>query len=64
LLGVHNFANLFAKNKMHNGGAYLALTFRPLNKRESEKERGSGREKGKRNKGRRSGELGCPVNVR
>jgi hypothetical protein len=29
LLGVHNWANVFAKNKMHNGGAYLALVISP-----------------------------------
>ncbi|MEJ7767626.1 MAG: hypothetical protein WKF89_07425 [Chitinophagaceae bacterium] len=29
LLGVHNWANVFAKNKFQNGGAYLALIFRP-----------------------------------
>jgi hypothetical protein len=29
LLGTHNLANLFSKNKSANGGFYLALTFRP-----------------------------------
>ena len=29
LMGVHNWANLFSKNKSRNGGVYLALTFRP-----------------------------------
>lgn len=29
LLGVHNWANLFSKNSMQNGGMYLALTIRP-----------------------------------
>jgi hypothetical protein len=29
LLGVHNWANVFGKNKMQNGGAYLALVVRP-----------------------------------
>jgi hypothetical protein len=29
LLGVHNWANIFSKNKMQNGGAYLALVIRP-----------------------------------
>jgi hypothetical protein len=28
LIGVHNWANVFAKNKMQNGGAYLALVVR------------------------------------
>ncbi len=29
LLGVHNWSNLFSKNKMQNGGFYLALVIRP-----------------------------------
>lgn len=29
LLGTHNLANLFSKNKMQAGGFYLALTIRP-----------------------------------
>jgi hypothetical protein len=29
LFGVHNWANLFGKSKIQNGGLYLALTFRP-----------------------------------
>jgi len=29
LLGTHNLANLFSKNKSQNGGFYLALTIRP-----------------------------------
>lgn len=29
LLGTHNLANIFAKNKTQNGGLYLALTIRP-----------------------------------
>ena len=29
LLGVHNWANLFSKNKLQNGGFYLALVIRP-----------------------------------
>lgn len=29
LFGVHNWANLFGKSKIQNGGVYLALTFRP-----------------------------------
>jgi hypothetical protein len=28
LLGVHNWASVFGKNKIQDGGAYLALTFR------------------------------------
>lgn len=29
LLGVHNLANIFAKNKTQNGGGYIALVIRP-----------------------------------
>lgn len=29
LMGVHNLGNIFAKNKMQNGGGYLALVIRP-----------------------------------
>jgi hypothetical protein len=29
LLGTHNLANLFSKNKIQTGGGYLALTIRP-----------------------------------
>jgi hypothetical protein len=29
LLGIHNWANVFAKNKMQNGGGYLALVIHP-----------------------------------
>jgi hypothetical protein len=36
LLGVHNWANVFSKNKLHRGGFYLALTFRPGKKREED----------------------------
>ncbi|MFT3933214.1 MAG: hypothetical protein QM726_06335 [Chitinophagaceae bacterium] len=28
LLGIHNFANLFSKTSVQNGGGYIALTFR------------------------------------
>ncbi len=28
LLGVHNWANVFGKNKIQDGGAYIAITFR------------------------------------
>lgn len=31
LMGVHNWANIFAKNKMQNGGFYLAIVIRPKN---------------------------------
>jgi hypothetical protein len=29
LLGVHNWANLFSKNKLQNGGGYLAIVIKP-----------------------------------
>jgi hypothetical protein len=29
LLGIHNWANVFSKTKMQNGGGYLALVIRP-----------------------------------
>jgi hypothetical protein len=36
LLGVHNWANVFSKNKIQRGGLYLALTFRPGKKHDDE----------------------------
>ena len=29
LLGIHNWANIFSKNKMQNGGGYIAIVIRP-----------------------------------
>jgi hypothetical protein len=29
LLGVHNWANLYSRSKMQNGGFYMALVIRP-----------------------------------
>ena len=29
LVGIHNWANVFSKNKMQNGGAYIAIVIRP-----------------------------------
>ena len=46
LLGVHNWANVFGKNKLQRGGFYMALTFRPGKKREEESE--TGRDGGQR----------------
>jgi hypothetical protein len=40
LLGVHNFANVFGKNSMQNGGMYLALTIRPGKKNNGGKQKG------------------------
>jgi len=31
LMGVHNWANVFSKSKMQNGGFYIALVIRPGN---------------------------------
>ncbi len=31
LLGIHNWANIFSKNKMQHGGGYLAFVIRPGN---------------------------------
>jgi hypothetical protein len=36
LMGIHNWANLFGKNKIQRGGLYLALTFRPGKKRDGQ----------------------------
>lgn len=36
LLGIHNLANILSKDKMQDGGAYLALTFRFKNKKEND----------------------------
>ncbi len=55
LLGTHNLADIFSKNKMQNGGFYLALTFRSGKSNDgSESEKSA---KGSR-KGRQS--LECP----
>ena len=29
LMGLHNWANLFSKNKLQNGGFYLAIVIKP-----------------------------------
>lgn len=63
LLGIHNWATLFSKNKVHNGGAYLALTFRPWNNNNPEEEGGSGGTKGQKRAGRKKDRMGCPANV-
>lgn len=38
LLGVHNWASLIGKNKIQNGGAYIALTFRFKGRNESKRD--------------------------
>ncbi len=32
LIGFHNWANIFSRNKMQNGGGYLALVIKPFSK--------------------------------
>lgn len=39
LFGIHNLANLFAKDKMQNGGGYLSLNIRPGRKNEGAREK-------------------------
>ncbi len=39
LFGVHNWANLFSKNKMERGGAYLAFILKPSSVTSSKKDR-------------------------
>jgi len=43
LLGTHNLANLFSKNSMQNGGAYLALTIRPGKNHDRQREASNGK---------------------
>jgi hypothetical protein len=38
LAGVHNWANIFSKSKMQNGGFYIALVIRPGNSHRRDKE--------------------------
>jgi len=45
LIGVHNWGNVLAKNKMHNGGGYVALVIRP----------------GKYTRGARDKRVNCPA---
>ena len=47
LLGTHNLANLFSKNKSANGGFYLALTFRPGKNHDGESNNSADRQSGK-----------------
>jgi Family of unknown function (DUF5723) len=55
LMGLHNWANLFGKNKMHRGGLYIAVTIRPGEKKERSGERGRSLP------ARTRRQLGCPV---
>lgn len=65
LLGIHNWSNLFSGNKMQNGGAYLALTFRPGSKKEGGTSTGGERRQYRNGekKGRKGNPMGCPANV-
>lgn len=63
LAGVHNFSNLFAKDKMQNGGAYLAFTIRPFSKKEKEQEGRNSGNGDRGNKGKKGNRYGCPANV-
>jgi hypothetical protein len=60
LLGIHSWANLLSKNKMQNGGAYLALTFRP-GKKQRDDDSHSARTKEGRLPRKQGRQLGCPV---
>lgn len=45
LLGFHNLSNLFSKNKMQNGGMYLAFTIRPGKKHDRQDDESSAEKK-------------------
>lgn len=63
LLGVHNWATVFSKNKTQNGGAYLALVIRPgqnTSKVRTDKRLTCPKEKIKYNKNRLGRQLNCP----
>ena len=55
LLGTHNLSNIFSKNKIQNGGFYLALTIRPGRKYDRARD---GTDKDKR---RQQKNFECPV---
>ena len=59
LLGFHNLANIFGKNKIQEGGAYLAFTFRFGGKDENITDRVSGQKISVR----QSKQLRCPTRV-
>lgn len=65
LFGLHNLSNVFANDKMANGGAYLALHIRPWKKKNGEDDEDSGgrKERGRRSGGRKGNRLGCPTNI-
>jgi hypothetical protein len=59
LLGIHNWSNLFAKNKLQRGGFYLALTFRPGKKKEEDSRSNRGNTDSKLSRKQRK-YLDCP----
>jgi len=59
LLGVHNLGNIVRKNKLQNGGAYLAFTFRFGNKNNDESDT-DGLIGGDRPSPRQLKQLDCP----
>jgi hypothetical protein len=62
LLGVHNWATVFSKNKTQNGGAYLALVLRPGQNtgERTDKRLNCPKGKTKFNKNRLGQNLSCP----
>jgi hypothetical protein len=59
LIGIHNWGNLFGKNKMQNGGGYMALTFRPGKKHQ--KNNSTSRVKTEKLSRKQRKYLECPV---
>jgi hypothetical protein len=55
LIGTHNLANLFSKNKTQSGGFYLALTIRPGKKYDRQAHYPSDKQPGKNKRN-----LDCP----
>ena len=55
LLGIHNWGNLFSKNKIQKGGGYIALTFRPGKNNGNREKRGLTKEEKKQLR-----LVGCP----
>ncbi len=58
LIGVHNWASLIGNNKIQDGGAYMALTFRFKGKNESK------RDPDQKNTDKMLRQLSCPPSVR
>ena len=61
LLGVHNLANILSKNKMQDGGAYLAFTFRFKKKNDNDSDTDN---IGKQSvSGKQLRQLSCPTRI-